>query len=299
MASSAGSGRMKELSEIHQEEVRRMLSKFQAQRQEISLSLPPAFAAAAAAARSPPAPPHAKQPTAHAEPSRPACPPPPSSSDQREDFASMRRERDRLSQETALLKAELRGLWDERGERGGEGAERRAVHEDPGAGTAEAAEKSVSAGAGDRSLAEYLTSTQREGSPNPATGAAVRGAGAGELQEIADIAQLLRTEREIADYAKGSEQELDAARQEVQAHKGAVSLLQRQLQARHIEIEARLRDVEQREQAQQERNKRADVQQTTAKQEVDLQAKQLEEREAQVLGRASGGWGAAGSVRGV
>jgi hypothetical protein len=92
--------RMKELSEIHQEEVRKMLARFQAQRQEIALSLPPA---AGPSSRTPTRSPGGQRRQAVSTRAQGGASAPPSegedahaaSEGQRDDFASMRRERDR------------------------------------------------------------------------------------------------------------------------------------------------------------------------------------------------------------
>ena len=139
------------------------------------------------------------------------------------------------------MKAELRGLWDD----GSAPRERNTpTPENLGGG----AEKEVR----ETSLAEYLTATgQVRDADSPLVveqySVIGRGGDAGELQEIADIAHLLRTEREIADYAKSSAGDFEEARREVEAQREAVSALQRELQSRHIEIEARVRDVTDRE----------------------------------------------------
>ena len=92
----AAPSRMKELSEIHQEEVRKMLARFQAQRQEIALSLPPA---ATPSSRTPAQSPERRQ--RRQAVLTPSAPPSEgkdahaASEGQRDDFASMRRERDR------------------------------------------------------------------------------------------------------------------------------------------------------------------------------------------------------------
>jgi hypothetical protein len=82
-------GRITELSEIHQEEVRKMLTRFQAQRQEISLSLPSVFAPSSRSPVQSPLKPRAARGTGSDGPfdTRP--------SEGRGDFVSMRRERDR------------------------------------------------------------------------------------------------------------------------------------------------------------------------------------------------------------
>ena len=88
---------MKELSEIHQEEVKKMLARFQAQRQEISLSLPPAFAPSS---RTPKQSPGGQRPQRESTRTKSGVRRSSGGEDahsegHRDDFSSMRRERDR------------------------------------------------------------------------------------------------------------------------------------------------------------------------------------------------------------
>ena len=95
MAPSAG--RMKELSEIHQEEVRKMLARFQAQRQEISMSLPPVVQTWRSPVKSSKMVVEARVGNGidkHPEPASETASQT-SNSEHRDDFATMRRERDR------------------------------------------------------------------------------------------------------------------------------------------------------------------------------------------------------------
>lgn len=235
-----------------------MLARFQAQRKEISLSLPGATSRTATH--------QSPQGCASRDAHRAAESHSPSmarSDEKRADFSTMRHERDRLSQETRLLKAELRGLWDD-----GSGRDVLECRQD------------CAAPAGDASLADYLTATRgaRHDFSHPSE-YSIAGRGsvdAGELQEIADIASLLRTEREIADVATGSGGDADDARRDFEAQREAVSLMQRQLQAQHIEIEARLRDVTAQEKHLQKREAQTNSLQATTGGQLEYKSKEVE-----------------------
>jgi hypothetical protein len=176
-----------------------MLTRFQAQRQEISLSLPSVFAPSSRSPVQTPLKPRAAGSDGPFE-SMP--------SESRGDFVSMQRERDRsyfpnfsdfsagldsaadsvyrrLSQETRLLKAELRGLWSDSDTTG--------------------RDHNTDIDIGDASLGEYLTAVRQNASPrnnsqHPEHSKTATGH-ADELDEIVAISQLLRTEREIAHAA--------------------------------------------------------------------------------------------------
>ena len=276
-------GRITELSEVHQEEVRKMLTRFQAQRQEISLSLPSVFAPSSRSPVQSPLKPRAAGSDGPFE-TRP--------SEGRGDFVSMRRERDRsyfsnfsdfsapffhysdldnaadsvyrrLSQETRLLKAELRGLWSD--------------------SDATGRDHITDSDIGDASLGEYLTAVRQNASPrynsqHPEHSKTATGH-ADELDEIVAISQLLRTEREIAHAATGAAVNEDA-RRDIDAQREALSVLQRQLQTRHIEIEARLRDVSARELQLKQGEKRLQVHREQYQKRLDTDQAETDKQQA-------------------
>ena len=99
---------MTDLSAIHEEEVSRMLARFQAQRQQVSASLAAVVSPTSDLAPASPSSVLTRMLAAASKsesgPGSPAG-----------DLAAMRHERDRIAHETTMLKAELCGLCDDSG----------------------------------------------------------------------------------------------------------------------------------------------------------------------------------------
>jgi hypothetical protein len=165
----------------------------------------------------------------------------------------------RMAQETALLKAELRGLLDDKGPHSRPPVEEPTLRQDSHRATESGTHEE--GGAGEPSLAEYLTSTGRvrEGSPEPGDRSTAREPDMSELPEVESILHLLKTEREIADWgqSKVSSSGLRDTRQHVEAQREALSHMQRELQGQRIELEAKMRDVSEREKQQYQRDAHA------------------------------------------